>query len=167
MEDIFDIVNDRDEVIGKAPRSVVHREGHLHRAAHIWLLHSSGEILIQLRSAAKDRHPRTWDSSASGHVDSGEDYATAAHRECCEELGLPAAPALVEIASCTDTRELDQEFVRVYRGHCEGPFSPRAGEVDELKWIKPEDLGAWMEREPGAFAPSFLHLWNKYHRLLG
>jgi isopentenyl-diphosphate delta-isomerase type 1 len=166
MEDIFDIVDEHDQVIGHAPRSVVHREGHLHRAAHVWLLRRSGEILIQLRSAAKDRHPRTWDSSACGHVDSGEDYATAAARECCEELGLATAPPLTEIAYCADTRELDREFVRVYSGMGEGPFMPKADEVDELRWIFPEDLSAWMKKEAGVFAPSFLHLWSRYKGLL-
>lgn len=166
MEDIFDIVDAADRVIGSAPRSVVHREGHLHRAAHIWLLRGDGCLLIQLRSASKDRHPRTWDSSACGHVDSGEDYATAAQRECCEELGLARAPELAEIAYCTDTAPLDHEFVRVYSGFCPGPFRPKADEVDELRWILPKDLTEWMNREPGAFAPSFLHLWTQYRHLL-
>ena len=166
MEDIFDIVNSRDEVVDKAARSLVHRDGHLHRAAHIWLFRRGGEILLQLRSAAKDRHPRTWDSSASGHVDSGEDYFTAANRECCEELGLDQAPPLTEIAYCTDTRELDQEFVRIYLGSCDGPFAPKKDEVDELKWLSPGELTQWVRTEPHAFAPSFLHLWNKYKHLI-
>lgn len=166
MEDQFDIVDTADTVIGNAPRSVVHRDGHLHRAAHIWLLRRSGEILIQLRSAAKDRHPSVWDSSACGHVDSGEDYLTAARRECCEELGIDQPPALTEIAYCTDTRELDQEFVRVFSGICEGPFQPKTDEVDELKWLFPEGLSAWMKKEPAAFAPSFIHLWGQYKSLL-
>ncbi|MDX6765909.1 MAG: NUDIX domain-containing protein [Candidatus Methylacidiphilales bacterium] len=166
MKDIFDIVDAQDEVVGRAPRSLVHRDGLLHRAAHIWLLRRNGEILIQLRSAAKDRHPRTWDSSACGHVDSGEDYPAAAARECCEELGLSRAPVLTEIAYCTDTRELDHEFVRLYSGLCEGPFRPKKDEVDELRWLLPEDLSAWVAREPEAFAPSFRHLWAKYRSLL-
>lgn len=162
MEDIFDIVDNQDLVIGSAPRSVVHAEGHLHRATHMWLHNAKGEVLIQLRSHLKDRHPNTWDSSACGHVDSGEDYLTAATREVCEELGLEACPPLQEIAYCSDTRELDQEFVKVYRGNCEGPFQPKADEVDEVRWIQPEALAAWMKEEPSLFAPSFIHLWTKY-----
>jgi 16S rRNA (adenine1518-N6/adenine1519-N6)-dimethyltransferase len=164
-EDIFDIVDDADRVIGSAPRSVVHNKGHLHRATHIWLSRPDGHVLIQLRSASKDRHPRTWDSSACGHVDSGEDYLTAARRECCEELGLPQAPELVEIAYCTDTKALDHEFVKVYRGVSYGPFSPMADEVDEVRWVSTNALTDWMRRDPKNFAPSFIHLWMKYGHL--
>jgi len=166
MEDLFDIVDAQDRVTGAAPRSIVHRDGLLHRAAHIWIFSPDGRLLIQLRSAAKDRHPRTWDSSACGHVDSGEDYLTAAHRECCEELGLPEPPGLEEIAYCTDTAALDYEFVKVFRACHPGPFLPRPGEVDEVRWIDPAALAPWMTREPAAFAPSFIHLWNKYAPLV-
>jgi 16S rRNA (adenine1518-N6/adenine1519-N6)-dimethyltransferase len=162
MEDIFDIVNERDQVIGAAPRSMIHQAGHLHRATHIWIFNSQGLLLIQLRSSAKDRHPRTWDSSACGHVDSGEDYLTAARRECCEELGLLHPPDLHEIAYCTDTAALDQEFVKVFLARHEGPFLPRPGEVDEVRWINPASLTPWMDQEPNAFAPSFIHLWHRY-----
>jgi isopentenyl-diphosphate delta-isomerase type 1 len=171
MEDIFDIVDEKDQVIGAAARSQVHAEGKLHRAVHIWLCNQGGEVLLQLRSAAKDRHPSVWDSSACGHVDSGEDYATAAYREMGEELGLKEVlgqgPALEEIAYCADTEELDQEFVRIYRGRSEGPFQPQPSEVADLRWLGREELGEWMQREPESFAPSFLHLWRKYSHLLG
>ncbi|NJK91879.1 MAG: NUDIX domain-containing protein [Blastochloris sp.] len=162
MEDIFDIVNTQDQVIGSAPRSVVHREGHLHRATHVWLYNTQGQLLIQLRAASKDKHPSVWDSSACGHVDSGEDYHRAARRETCEELGLHAAPELEEIAYCQDTAQLGQEFVRVYRGHHEGPFLPQPSEVTEVRWIDPAELSSWMQSQPESFAPSFIHLWMKY-----
>ncbi len=162
----FDVVDPADQVVSKATRTEVHARGWLHRAVHIWLLNAEGHILIQLRSAAKDCHPRTWDSSASGHLDSGESYAAAADREIVEELGLPSPPPLQEIAYCTDTSQLDQEFVRVYLGHTNGPFLPLPEEIDEVRWTTPAELSAWMQREPHAFAPAFRHLWQRYHTLL-
>src|ERR1043166_7202136 len=87
-EDIFDVVNERDEVIGSRPRSEVHRLGLLHRVVHILVSNSRAEIFLQKRSMKKDRQPGLWDSSASGHVDSGEDYDTCAVRELQEEIGL-------------------------------------------------------------------------------
>ena len=86
--EIFDVVNDRDEVIGSAPRNEVHRLGLMHRATHVLVFNSRGELFLQKRSQKKDRQPGLWDSSASGHVDKGETYDACAARELKEELGL-------------------------------------------------------------------------------
>ena len=54
----------------------------------------------------KDTFPGAWDSSASGHVDSGEDYDACSVRELREELGLtaPVPPRrLFKIAASADT----------------------------------------------------------------
>src|SRR5271155_6084547 len=113
-EEIFDIVNEQDEVIGQMPRPQVHREGRKHRAVHVLVFNARGEIFLQKRSMTKDTFPGAWDSSASGHVDSGEDYDACAVRELSEELGLKvAAPPrrLFKIAACAET---GQEFVWVY-----------------------------------------------------
>ena len=73
-EEIFDVVNERDEVIGQQPRSEVHRLGLMHRAVHVLVFNAAGQVFLQKRSMKKDRQPGLWDSSASGHMDTGEDY---------------------------------------------------------------------------------------------
>ena len=80
-EEIFDVVNERDEVIAQQTRSEVHRLGLKHRAIHLLVFNSKGELFLQKRSFKKDCFPNTWDSSASGHLDSGEDYDTCILRE--------------------------------------------------------------------------------------
>ena len=122
-EEIFDVVNERDEVIDRKPRSEVHRLGLLHRAVHVLVFNSRGEIFLQKRSMTKDREPGKWDSSSSGHVDSGEDYDACAVRELREEIGLivPKTPErLFKIDACAET---DREFVWVYRCEAKGRFS--------------------------------------------
>src|SRR5689334_17966388 len=94
MAEIFDVVNEHDQVIDRQPRHEVHRLGLMHRAVHVLVFNSRNQIFLQKRSLAKDRQPGLWDSSASGHVDSGEDYDACAVRELREEIGLElkAAP---------------------------------------------------------------------------
>jgi ADP-ribose pyrophosphatase YjhB (NUDIX family) len=92
-EEIFDIVNERDEVVGQAPRSEVHRTGLRHRAVHVLVFNARGEVFLQKRSMLKDTAKGKWDSSASGHVDSGEDYDPCAVRELREEIGLHLSAA--------------------------------------------------------------------------
>src|ERR1700744_1186398 len=105
-EEIFDIVNERDEVIDARPRSVVHAQGLLHRAVHVLVFNSRGEIFLQKRSMLKDRQPGVWDSSCSGHVDSGETYDETAVRELGEEIGLRLSVPprrLFKIDACEET----------------------------------------------------------------
>ena len=87
-EEIFDVVDADDRVIDQQPRSEVHRLGLRHRAIHLLVFNAAGELFLQKRSMKKDCFPGTWDSSASGHVDSGESYDACALREPPEELGL-------------------------------------------------------------------------------
>src|SRR5689334_24881313 len=93
-EEIFDVVNERDEVVDHKPRSEVHRLGLMHRAVHVMVFNRLGQVFLQKRSMSKDRQPGLWDSSASGHLDQGEAYDACAVRELREEIGLQlrAAP---------------------------------------------------------------------------
>jgi len=160
-EDIFDVVNERDEVIGRKPRSEVHRLGLLHRAVHVLVFNSRGQIFLQKRSMKKDRQPGVWDSSASGHVDSGEEYDTTAVREVWEEIGLrlnQAPKRLFKIPACVET---DQEFVWVYRCESEGPFKLHPDEIDEGGWFETEAVSRWMAKKPQEFASALLFIWPK------
>ncbi|MCX6894637.1 MAG: NUDIX domain-containing protein, partial [Verrucomicrobia bacterium] len=87
-EEIFDIVNERDEVVGQAPRREVHARGLWHRAIHVLVFNARGEVFLQKRSLLKDTAKGLWDSSSSGHLDTGEDYDACAVRELREEIGL-------------------------------------------------------------------------------
>lgn len=161
MEEIFDIVNEQDQVVGSAPRSEVHAKGLLHRAAHILLFNQEGKVLLQLRSPHKDRHPNVWDSSASGHIDSGETYSQAASRETKEELGLTQTPKLTELAYVEVAPETDQEFIKVYTGKCEGPFKPLPSEVSKVCWFLLDEVDALITQE-NTCAPAFAYIWKKY-----
>ena len=87
-EEIFDVVNERDEVIDRKPRREVHARGLWHRAVHVLVFNARGEVFLQKRSLKKDIAAGKWDSSSSGHLDTGEDYDACAVREMREEIGL-------------------------------------------------------------------------------
>jgi isopentenyldiphosphate isomerase len=172
LEEIFDVVNERDEVIDRKPRSEVHRLGLLHRAVHVLVFNARGETFLQKRSLTKDREPGKWDSSVSGHVDSGEDYDACAVRELREEIGLdvsvsagavatrasPPLQRLFKIAACPET---DQEFVWVYRCQAEGPFKLHPDEIERGDWFAPDKITRWMSEKPQDFASAFRFIWRK------
>lgn len=158
-EEIFDVVNERDEVVDQKPRAEVHRLGLLHRAVHILVFNSAGQVFLQKRSMSKDTHPGTWDSSTSGHVDSGEDYDESAMRELQEEIGLivdSPPDRLFKIDACEQT---DQEFVWIYRTESEGPFELHPEEIETGDWFAVSEVTEWIATRPDDFAPALRHLW--------
>jgi isopentenyldiphosphate isomerase len=159
-EEIFDVVNERDEVVGRQTRREVHRLGLMHRAVHVLVFNGRGQVFLQKRSMLKDRQPGLWDSSASGHLDSGEDYDTCATRELREEIGLslPAPPRrLFKLAASPDT---DQEHVWVYRCEAEGPFTLQPEEIERGDWFAPESVTRWLAERPEEFASALRVIWK-------
>ncbi len=161
-EEIFDVVNGRDEVIGRKPRHEVHRLGLLHRAVHVLVFNSRGQIFLQKRSMTKDRQPGLWDSSASGHVDSGEDYDACAVRELREEIGLTVAPPPKRLFKIDAGAETDQEFVWVYRCAADGPLELNADEIERGDWFAAEEVTRWMAERPQEFVSAFRLIWEKW-----
>ncbi|MBM4455122.1 MAG: NUDIX domain-containing protein [Verrucomicrobia bacterium] len=163
VDELFDIVDASDRVVGSGPRSEIHARGQLHRAVHLWLYDPNGRILLQRRSLSKDREPGKWTSSVSGHVNAGEAYDAAILREIPEEIGVPAS-------SCRDfgrvgyfpaCQETGQEFVWLYRAVHAGPFQPDPTEVAGLEWFPPDQLEAKMKNQPQEFSSCLLHLWQR------
>jgi len=159
--EIFDIVNDRDEVIGRAPRHEVHRRGLTHRATHVLVFNSRGQLFLQKRSLKKDRQPGLWDSSASGHVDSGEDYDACAVRELREELGFQLSAPLERLFKLAASPETDQEHLWVYRCQAEGPFELNAEEIERGEWFTPEEVSKWIKEKPQDFASALRLIWER------
>jgi isopentenyldiphosphate isomerase len=159
-EEIFDVVNEWDEVIDRRPRSEVHRLDLKHRAVHVLVFNARGELFLQKRSLRKDTHPGVWDSSASGHLDAGETYDACAVRELGEEIGLFIGQPPVRLFKVDARPETGQEFVWVYRCDAEGPFTLHPDEIDEGGWFAPAALNEWLGRRPEEFAPAFALIWG-------
>lgn len=159
-EEILEIVDADDRVVGTAKRAEIHRKGLLHRAVHIFVFNSRGEVYVQRRSASKDRHPLKLDSSAAGHVDPGETYEQTAMRELEEELGLHAElKQIVKIPACEKT---DSEHVMLFEAITDEEPSPDAEEILWGGFMSPDSLTALMEQDPDDCVPSFVLLWQIY-----
>ena len=161
-EEIFDVVNERDEVIGHAPRREVHARGLWHRAVHVLVFNACGEIFLQKRSLKKDIAAGKWDSSSSGHLDQGEAYDTCAVREVREEIGLDLTQPperLFKIDACGET---GWEFCWIYRYASEGPFTLHPDEIETGDWFAPAAVTKWVKEKPEDFASCFVLLWAKY-----
>ncbi|KAJ4792657.1 Nudix hydrolase 3 [Rhynchospora pubera] len=90
QEEHLDVLTRTGEKTGiSKPRGQVHRDGDYHRAVHTWIYsESTGELLLQRRSACKDSWPGLWDISSAGHISAGDSSLFSARRELEEELGI-------------------------------------------------------------------------------
>ena len=172
-EEIFDVVNERDEVIGQNTRREVHARGLWHRAVHVLVFNARGEVFLQKRSMKKDRQPGVWDSSCSGHVDSGEIYDETAVRELGEELGLKITSQTTATASSQPLQKLfkidacaetDAEFVWIYRCKSEGPFQLHPDEIETGGWFAATAVSKWIAEKPEEFATAFVLIWKMFSR---
>ncbi|MGD1018029.1 MAG: NUDIX domain-containing protein [Verrucomicrobiia bacterium] len=164
-EEIFDVVDDRDQVVGTAARSDVHARKLRHRAVHVFLFNRKGELFVQKRSATKDSFPGCYDSSASGHLNSGEDYDTCAKRELEEELGLvlPAQRFLkhFKIGASEDT---GWEFVWVYSAVADEQPRINLDELESGEFWTPQRCRSMLASYPKQFAPSFPLVFEEFDR---
>jgi 16S rRNA (adenine1518-N6/adenine1519-N6)-dimethyltransferase len=156
----FAVVDAEDRVVGQAPRGEVHANNLLHRAVHILLFNTAGEVFLQKRSRKKDRHPCVWDSSAAGHVDAGEDYDETAARELEEELGITAE--LQRMVKLPASDRTGMEFIWLYRGRHEGPFRLARGEIELGAFFPPALVTKWLAARPDDFAPGFAECWKTF-----
>lgn len=161
-DELFDVVDERDRVVGQATRAEVHAQGLTHRAVHVFVFNSRGELLLQMRSALKDEFPMRWTSSASGHLDAGESYDEAARRELAEELGFDSPlEFLTKLPASTETAN---EFTAFYRTNsdAEPRFPP-----EEIAWLEFHGLdavAAMIAERPDEFSPLFRALFDEYRR---
>lgn len=161
----FDVVDDSNKVIGQATRHEVHTQKLRHRAAHIFVFNTKGDLFLQKRSRWKDANPGKWDSSAAGHVDAGCSYEDTAARELREELGVSAPLELIGIHSAS--AETGWEFVHLYQTRHNGPFTWPRAEIEGGLFFPVTLLDRWSAERPQDFSRSFLasfRLWREKAR---
>ena len=138
----LDIVDETGRPTGEiVSREIAHRDGILHRTAHVWVIRSSDrgyDILLQKRSIEKE---------SAGHIPAGEEPLPSALRELSEELGIKAEPQDLAFAGTFRIQYekvfhgrlfKDNEFTSVFV--CSKPvelsnLTLQASEVDEARWF--------------------------------
>lgn len=128
-DEIFDLVDLDDHVIGQVRRGEAHRNPALiHRSVQVLVFTQDGRLLLQRRSASKDLFPGYYCASASGHVASGENYLTTAERELAEELGISVP--LTYISKALVRSEPETELTALYVTVSDGPYQFHPTETD-------------------------------------
>ncbi|MBR4510765.1 MAG: NUDIX domain-containing protein [Ruminococcus sp.] len=137
------------------PRSLVHRDGELHPAVHIWIIKRKDMgiyVLLQKRSHDKNIHPDCYDVSAAGHVAQGEEFRSTAVRETAEELGLKIHGSRLELIGLHRNQYIsgdinDNELRAIYLCREEVDADRlvlQSAEVSDVCWAEIDELLAVM-----------------------
>lgn len=166
-DELLDIVDEDDSVAGSGSRKEIHQRGFCHRSVHVFLLDGEGRIYLQRRALTKREHPGKWDSSASGHVLSGEGYEAAAARELLEELGIRVEVApILKVPAC---RQTGWEHSMLYAaGHAAGQCEPVPDpqEILEGRFFTEGEILELFRSAPGEVSPSFRLLFDAFRARL-
>jgi isopentenyl-diphosphate delta-isomerase type 1 len=139
QDEIFDIVDGNDQVIGKARRGEVHGNKYLiHRSIGVIVVNDKGEIFLQQRSNTKDTDPLKWTISVSGHVERGDTYENAAKRELQEEIGINVP--IIPFDKFIYRGEQETEVSQLFKAISNGPFQLNKEEIIQGKFFTRKEL---------------------------
>jgi isopentenyldiphosphate isomerase len=136
----------------------------MHRAVHILLFNSKGELFLQKRSMSKDEQPGKWDSSAAGHVDSGEAYVNCARREIAEELGIVVEQPMDMLFKLPASVLTGNEHCMVYRYSFDGPMVLQAEEIDDGQWLSPTAMDRRVADNDPDLTEAVSLIWLEYRK---
>lgn len=161
QEELYDLVDDEDRVIGQAFRRDCHGNPELiHRAVHVLLFNDRQQLLLQKRSVKKDIQPGKWDTSVGGHLDLGENYRAAAMREMGEELGVFDIP-LTELYRSKIRNQVESENIQTYLTIYNGPVRFSEEEIDEVRFWSRQEIEEALGS--GCFTPNFEEEWQLFN----
>jgi isopentenyldiphosphate isomerase len=137
-DELLDLVNEKDEIIGSVWKSEAHKNPKLiHREVGIVIFNDKGETLLQQRSMHKKVNPGEWKVAAAGHIGSGENPTDAIEREVREELGIEISPIFFEksvITSIGQESHLTYIYYALVTDHPNIVFAEK--EVMSTEWVK-------------------------------
>ena len=116
-DELFDIIDENDHVIGQETRSVAHQRGLWHRGVHVILFTPDDKLLVQQRSRNKAQSPLALDCSVSEHVTTGEDYLQAAVRGLSEELSVTGVELTSLVKFKMNYGPDDNEISMIFKGN--------------------------------------------------
>ena len=158
-DELIDIVNEKDEVIGTTTRKDAYVNLSMIRIVHVFIFNANGEMALQIRSKDLSFCPGHYVTAGSGHVLSSETYQQAGKRELKEELDIDV-PLMFEGSERYQQPNGMKKILGVLRGNYDGLLVPHEADVEGARWCSMEELQHMVYRaEP--FHPEFLLLLKK------
>lgn len=141
-DDLVDVVDEHDVVVGRVTRAEMRRRNLRHRAVYVVVRTSDDGVVVHRRAEWKDVYPGHWDLCFGGVLDAGEDWSSAAERELAEEAGIHAS--LREVAAGRFDDGPFSVVGRVFEAVHDGPYPCPDGEVVEVRIVPRSELDGFL-----------------------
>ena len=167
MEELVVLVDEKNNVVGTAPKATVHTtDTPLHRAFSVFLFNPHGEFLVTRRAVSKKTFPGVWTNSFCGHVLPEEKVENAAMRRLRHELGISHMHiesvhpyryrfadlnGIVENEICPILIATTEELV----------IKPSKSEVMTWKWVPWNEFFTDIQMNPDIYSP-----WSREEALI-
>ncbi|MFG2875723.1 NUDIX domain-containing protein [Streptomyces sp. NPDC048337] len=148
-DEVLDVVDRDDRVVGQAPRGEVYARGLIHRCVFVQARDAEGRVFVHRRTASKLVFPSYYDMFVGGVLGAGEGYGQAALREAEEELGVSGLPRPVPLFKCLYEGPGGAWWSYVHEVRCVLPVRPQVSEVAWHDFVNEEELerrvadGSW------------------------
>lgn len=159
-EEILDLVNEDDQIIGEVIRKNANSNPKLiHREIAVIVVDDKNRILLQKRSEYKTVNPGMW-SVTAGHVLKGEDLFVTAHSELQEELGFDTE--LVFIKKVLHKYKWETHFMSYFLGSYNGEkIKIETSQASEIRFFAKKELEDFIKKG-GNVNLKHLEIFNSY-----
>lgn len=142
QDELLDIVNKQNQVIGQMLRSEVYKNKQSNfRAVNAFLINDQGKLWIPRRVKTKKLFPDCLDASVAGHVAAGESYKEGLLRETMEELGIDLTKYPYEFLGLITPHEHGSAaFSNVYLIRSNEVPNFNRDDFYEFYWLSPQQL---------------------------
>ena len=163
-KDLLILVDESDKALGFKSKSECHEgNGTLHRAFSVFIFNPLGQLLIQKRSSNKELWDLHWSNSCCSHPKKNEQMELAVKRRLKEELGIECpVHYLYKFTYHAKYKDLgsEHELCHVYVGLFDGEIKANPEEIDDWKFIKPDDLQERIRNSKKDYTPWMKIEWE-------
>jgi 8-oxo-dGTP pyrophosphatase MutT (NUDIX family) len=158
-DELMDVVDEQDRVVGQATRREVRRGRLLHRFSSVLCRDPAGRVYVHRRTDDKDVYPGMYDMAAGGVLAAGETYLEAARRELAEELGV-VGPEPRFLFRHRYRGQENPSWSALFEVTWDGPVRPQASEIAWGGFLTLDELEARIDQWP--FCPDALEIYRRW-----
>jgi isopentenyldiphosphate isomerase len=159
--EFLNIVDENDNVIGRASKDDIYKKSLCHRISHVLIFNDKGGMILQKRSGKVSFCPNHWSTAVGGHVQAGETYEDGAIREYKEELGVESKLEFVgkHFYKAPNT---PNKFLAIFKTQFNGQFQPDYEVISKVGAFTIEEIKR-MINNGEKIHPELLFILNKYY----